>query len=106
MCDQKNFREMLKPMYQSSTCASCPRATPAGLLDRDAQQGAVLRVTRVLDLLVEIPADLPPSEGDPALLTQVLRNLYENAVKYSPGGCAVRTTASITSPEFLNVPDP
>jgi signal transduction histidine kinase len=44
--------------------------------------------------LVEIPADLPPSEGDPALLTQVLRNLYENAVKYSPGGGAVRTTAS------------
>jgi signal transduction histidine kinase len=45
--------------------------------------------------LVEIPADLPPSEGDPALLVQVLRNLYENAVKYSPGGGAVRTTASI-----------
>jgi PAS domain S-box-containing protein len=45
--------------------------------------------------LVEIPADLPPSEGDPALLEQVLRNLYENAVKYSPGGGVVRTTASI-----------
>jgi signal transduction histidine kinase len=45
--------------------------------------------------LVEIPADLPPSEGDPALLMQVLRNLYENAVKYSPSGGAVRTTASI-----------
>jgi len=44
---------------------------------------------------VEIPADLPPSEGDPALLVQVLRNLYENAVKYSPGGGAIRTTASI-----------
>lgn len=44
--------------------------------------------------LVEIPADLPPSEGDPALLGQVLRNLYENAVKYSPRGGAVRTTAS------------
>jgi signal transduction histidine kinase len=45
--------------------------------------------------LVEIPADLPPSEGDPALLVQVLRNLYENAVKYSPDGGAIRTTASI-----------
>jgi len=45
--------------------------------------------------LIEIPADLPPSEGDPALLVQVLRNLYENAVKYSPGGGAIRTTASI-----------
>jgi K+-sensing histidine kinase KdpD len=45
--------------------------------------------------LVEIPADLPPAEGDSALLAQVLRNLYENAVKYSPDGGAVRTTASI-----------
>jgi two-component system phosphate regulon sensor histidine kinase PhoR len=45
--------------------------------------------------LVEMPADLPLSEGDPALLRQVLRNLYENAVKYSPGGGAVRTTASL-----------
>jgi PAS domain S-box-containing protein len=44
---------------------------------------------------VEIPANLPPAEGDPALLEQVLRNLYENAVKYSPGGGAIRTTASL-----------
>jgi K+-sensing histidine kinase KdpD len=43
---------------------------------------------------VKISPDLPPSEGDPALLAQVLRNLYENAVKYSPSGGAVRTTAS------------
>ena len=46
------------------------------------------------DFQVMIPRDLPPSEGDPALLAQVLRNLYENAVKYSPAGGAVRTTAS------------
>jgi signal transduction histidine kinase len=46
------------------------------------------------DFQVKIPRDLPPSEGDPALLAQVLRNLYENAVKYSPAGGAVRTTAS------------
>jgi PAS domain S-box-containing protein len=46
------------------------------------------------DFQIEIRADLPPCEGDPALLAQVLRNLYENAVKYSPAGGAVRTTAS------------
>ena len=46
------------------------------------------------DFQVTIPSDLPPSEGDPALLGQVLRNLYENAVKYSPAGGAVLTTAS------------
>jgi signal transduction histidine kinase len=45
------------------------------------------------DFQVKIPRDLPPSEGDPALVAQVLRNLYENAVKYSPAGGLVHTTA-------------
>jgi signal transduction histidine kinase len=34
---------------------------------------------------------VPPAEGDPELLVQILRNLYENAVKYSPGGGEIRT---------------
>lgn len=34
---------------------------------------------------------VPPAEGDPELLIQILRNLYENAVKYSPGGGDIRT---------------
>jgi K+-sensing histidine kinase KdpD len=45
------------------------------------------------ELAVDLPHDLPPAEGDPDLLGQVLRNLYENAIKYSPGGGEVRTTA-------------
>jgi K+-sensing histidine kinase KdpD len=40
---------------------------------------------------VEVEPDLPPAEGDPDLLFQVLRNLYENAVKYSPNGQSIRT---------------
>ncbi len=43
---------------------------------------------------VDIPANLPPAECDPALLGQVLRNLYENAAKYSPPGGEITTTAS------------
>ncbi len=43
--------------------------------------------------VVDVPPNLPPAECDPALLGQVLRNLYENAVKYSKGG-EVRTSAS------------
>jgi signal transduction histidine kinase len=38
-----------------------------------------------------VPATLPPVEADPDLLEQVLRNLYENAVKYSPDGGLIRT---------------
>jgi signal transduction histidine kinase len=44
------------------------------------------------DFQLEIPAHLPPAAGDLELLAQVLRNLYENAVKYAPAGGAIRTT--------------
>jgi signal transduction histidine kinase len=44
------------------------------------------------EFVVEAPAAVPPVEADPALLEQVLRNLLENAVKYSPEGGIVRTT--------------
>ena len=40
---------------------------------------------------VEVAAALPPAEADPNLLEEVLRNLYENAIKYSPHGGAIRT---------------
>ena len=43
--------------------------------------------------VVAVPSDVPPIEADPALLEQVLRNLYENGVKYSPEGGEIRTTA-------------
>jgi signal transduction histidine kinase len=59
------------------------------------------RVARDLDrrsdqhqFVIDLPPDLPPAEGDPDLLAQVLHNLYENAVKYSPGGGEVRISGS------------
>ena len=42
---------------------------------------------------IEVSGGLPAVEADPDLLEQVLRNLYENAVKYAPHGGSVRTTA-------------
>ena len=44
--------------------------------------------------VVEAPGELPPVEADPDLLEEVLRNLYENAVKYAPGGGSVRTVVA------------
>lgn len=43
------------------------------------------------ELVIDAESGLPPAEGDPELLIQILRNLYENAVKYSPGGGEIRT---------------
>lgn len=42
---------------------------------------------------VDLPGDLPLADGDPELFVQILRNLYENAVKYSPHGGTIQTTA-------------
>lgn len=44
-------------------------------------------------LVVDIGPDIPPVEADPHHLEQVLSNLYENAIKYSPAGGIIQTTA-------------
>lgn len=43
----------------------------------------------------DIPAGIPAIEADPDMLEEVLRNLYENAVKYAPHGGLVLTTARV-----------
>lgn len=45
---------------------------------------------------VDVPAGLPPVEADEDLLEQVFVNLYENAVKYAPGGGSIATSACRT----------
>lgn len=37
-------------------------------------------------VVVDITRHLPPAEGDEELITQAVRNLAENAAKYTPGG--------------------
>lgn len=43
-----------------------------------------------------VPSGLPPAEGDEELIEQVVRNLVENAAKYSPAGGAITLTAEHT----------
>lgn len=50
---------------------------------------------------VELPFNTPAVEGDPSLISQVLRNLYENSVKYSPYGGTIRTTAEVRNGEVV-----
>jgi two-component system, OmpR family, sensor histidine kinase KdpD len=66
----------------------------AGELDLDWQSmeeivGSVLARVRERDatrrIKSRVPASLPLIKGDPVLLTQLLENLLDNALKYSPG---------------------
>ena len=44
---------------------------------------------------VAFPSDLPPVEADPIRIEQVLRNLLDNAVKYSPEGGAIDVAGEV-----------
>jgi signal transduction histidine kinase len=49
--------------------------------------------TRGLNLETELPEDLPLLAGDPIRLRQMIGNLIENAIKYTPQGGCVRVDA-------------
>lgn len=71
-----------------------PNTEPVLLRPLAARVAAdVNRVAPDHRVVVEIDPSNPPVEADPNLLEQVLRNLVENAVKYSPDGGQITITA-------------
>ncbi len=71
----------------------------ARLVQQTVQQVAMLTTTH--RFVIAIPDDLPPVLADYDRVAQVLRNLLENAVKYSPGGGNITITADLTSEEVI-----
>lgn len=45
---------------------------------------------------VDVPPELPPVKVDPTFIDQVLANVLENAIKYSPEDAVIRITANAT----------
>jgi len=87
-CD--NLSEIVRDLLESSII-------DAGLLEierepvllpRLAQQAVrdIARRTKIHRLLVTFPDDFPMVQADPERIRQVLHNLLDNAVKYSPDG--------------------
>jgi two-component system sensor histidine kinase KdpD len=57
--------------------------------------GALDRRIGTRNVEVRLPADLPPVRMDMALMTQVLVNLLDNALKYSPHESSIEIAARI-----------
>lgn len=59
-----------------------------------------------VDLVVTLPANLPPLRGDSQRLSQVLGNLLDNALRHTPPGGRVEVRAAVEGDEFtLSVVD-
>lgn len=69
-------------------------STPISVLARYAVEGLRARAeTKEIELELQLPDDLPLVTGDPIRLRQMLGNLLENAIKYTPAGGRVRLDA-------------
>lgn len=77
-----------------------PRPVGLGALARAAVERAPAQ-TSTHRLRVAIPARLPAVMADPRRIEQVLFNLVDNAIKYSPNGGQVTIAAAATETEVI-----
>ena len=72
----------------------------AAELTRTVIAAAAAHLPPGIELTLSAPDDLPPIAADPDKLRQVLVNLVENAVKYSPDGGPVEVALAVRSSQM------
>ena len=67
----------------------------------DLVQDRLNNLTAKHELIIDIPGELPPVVVDEGRIGEVLTNLVENAVKYSPEGTQIKVTACPNSKDVI-----
>jgi two-component system, OmpR family, phosphate regulon sensor histidine kinase PhoR len=82
---------------------------PVGLMEliEGCAETTLLKASRKqITLEIEVPSGLPPVRGDAGLLRDVLQNLLDNAIQYTPAGGHIHVTAAAQGREaVINVSD-
>jgi two-component system phosphate regulon sensor histidine kinase PhoR len=73
----------------------------AALVNRCVETARLKAESKRLRITVELPEDLPPVRGDAAQLDEVLQNLLDNALQYTPPGGQINVTARSNGKEVI-----
>jgi two-component system, OmpR family, phosphate regulon sensor histidine kinase PhoR len=63
------------------------------LVERSAETAILKATQKQIALETDVPPDLPAAKGDASLLREVLQNLLDNAVQYTPSGGRIKVSA-------------
>ncbi len=77
---------------------------PVGLIEliEGCAETTLLKASRKqITLEIEVPPGLPPVRGDAGLLRDVLQNLLDNAIQYTPEGGHIRVSADLRNREAV-----
>jgi two-component system phosphate regulon sensor histidine kinase PhoR len=73
----------------------------AGLVNGCVETARLKAESRGLTIAVELPEGLPPVRGDAVQLDEVLQNLIDNALQYTPSGGRIDVTAYSNGHEVI-----